>query len=330
MGGYNNMRYNWDYDENQILESQKGNKYVLPCRLQTKQCVYSQAILQKIHHDTENKIDICLKIGRYKITGGVETEKPKSELTLNFEELQKLVSYIEQNYKPLELEVAKFIPVDSDDSMQLLLKFKSLVGSEEKIAEQLLNSGLLSNNISLTINLIKRKNALTEFELAIEDDNAESYWQHWFENNKWILGSEYLEILNERNIDTKHIADYLMRAFDGFLDIVEIKKPNGVKFWMDKTDHDNYVPSSDLIKAITQCQNYLFEIERESNSSKFLEMTQGTKIIKPRCLLVFGRSNNWNNEQMSAYRILNASYNQINILTYDHLLLRAKNILGLT
>lgn len=46
-------------------------------------------------------------------------------------------------------------------------------------------------------------------------------------------------------------------------------------------------------------------------------------------MLIYGRSNNWNEEQQEAYRILNASYNQITILTYDHLLLRAKNVLGI-
>ena len=44
----------------------------------------------------------------------------------------------------------------------------------------------------------------------------------------------------------------------------------------------------------------------------------------------FGRSNDWNDEQREAYRILNAAYNQISILTYDHLLFRAKNVLGIT
>ena len=98
---------------------------------------------------------------------------------------------------------------------------------------------------------------------------------------------------------------------------------------MEAKDHDNYVPSSDLIKAITQCQNYIYEIEREANSLKFIQRTKGTKVIKPRCLLIYGRSNDWNEEQQEAYRILNASYNQITILTYDHLLLRAKNVLGI-
>lgn len=314
---------------NKIYQSQKGNFYSLPQRLSTKKQVYSQAILQKIPHDTEEKINICLKIGRYKIDGGVETEQPKSELTLSFEELQNLIKYIEKYYKPLELEVANFIPLDSKDSKQLLLKFKALVSSDEETAKQLLESGLLSNNIALAIDLIKKKAGIDEFYSYINQNLQESHWQTWFKNNKWILGSEYLYILDERNIDTQHIADYLVKAFDGFVDIVEIKKPNGLKFWMDIKDHNNYVPSSDLIRAITQCQNYIFKIEKEANSLDFIQRTNGTKVIKPRCLLIYGRSNNWNEEQQETYRILNASYNQITILTYDHLLLRAKNTLGI-
>ena len=316
-------------DNNKILESQNGIPYATPQRLSTKKQVYTQAILQKIPHDTEGKIDICLKIGRYKISGGVETDTPKSELTLTFEEFKNLVAYIEKFYKPLELEVEKFIPVDNNDSKQLLVRFKSIVNSDEEIATQLLESGVLSDDIYIAIDLIKKKKALDVFENAIDRTYAESYWQTWFENNKWILGSEYIEILDERKIDTSNIADYLTKAFDGFLDVVEIKKPNGLKFWMDTKDHDNYIPSSDLIKAITQCQNYLYEIERESNSAKFLERTKGTKIIKPRCLLVFGRSKDWDESQQKAFRILNASFNQISIMTYDHLLARAKNILGI-
>ena len=143
-----------------------------------------------------------------------------------------------------------------------------------------------------------------------------------------MLGSDFAQIIDERKIDTENIADYIMRAFDGFIDLVEIKKPNGLPFWSSAKDHNNYVPSSDLIKAITQCLNYIYEIEREANSQKFIERTQ-SKVVKPRCILVFGRSNTWNDEQREAYRILNSAYNQLSILTYDHLLSRAKNVLGI-
>jgi hypothetical protein len=148
--------------------------------------------------------------------------------------------------------------------------------------------------------------------------------------NAWVLGSEFVKILDEREVDTANITDYLMQAYDGFLDIIEIKRPDGdLRFWADAQDHGNYVPSSDLTKAITQATKYIYEVEREANSVKFLERVGNVKTIKPRCVLIFGRSSDWNNEQKEAYRILNSSYHNLTILTYDHVLLRAKRILNI-
>jgi len=120
-----------------------------------------------------------------------------------------------------------------------------------------------------------------------------------------------------------------MEAYDGFLDIIEIKRPEGgMTFWAKTIDHGNYVPSTDLIKAVTQASSYIFDVEREANSIKFLERVDGVKTIKPRCILIFGRSNDWNDKQIEAFRILNSGYHNLTIMTYDHVLERAKRIVG--
>lgn len=191
----------------------------------------------------------------------------------------------------------------------------------------LIENGILSDNVYIAATSIKKIGALEEYEASLAKDHPESYWQSWFSENKWLLGSDFAQIIDERHIDTENIADYIMKAFDGFVDLVEIKKPNGMPFWANSKDHDNYIPSAELIKAITQCLNYLRAIEEEANSVKFVQRTK-SKVIKPRCILIYGRSDNWNDEQREAYRVLNAAYNQLSILTYDHLLMRAKNVLG--
>ena len=34
-----------------------------------------------------------------------------------------------------------------------------------------------------------------------------------------------------------------MEAYDGFVDLIEIKRPEGkLKFWADALDHGNYIP----------------------------------------------------------------------------------------
>lgn len=234
----------------EIKTSAKGIDYAKPCVLKTKSRVYSQAVLMKIPHEHHNEPDISLKIGRYLFPfGKVQNEKPKSELTLDNEELNALISYISENYVPVNLGSGKYINV-SDDDEELINKFKELVEKNSDTAELLIEKGILSDNVFVAATSIKKKDALIDFEKNLGETLPESFWQNWFSENKWVLGSDFAQIIDERNIDTENIADYIMRAFDGFVDLVEIKKPNGLQFWSATKDHNNYVPSTDLVKAI--------------------------------------------------------------------------------
>jgi hypothetical protein len=164
--------------------------------------------------------------------------------------------------------------------------------------------------------------------MLTEDGNEQS-WQTWFGQNDWIFGAEFSGVIGERKIDTQHIADFLMKSCDGFLDIIEIKKPSkDLPFWAATQDHGNYVPSSDLIKAITQSMRYIHQLESKMDSRAFSSSVDDTPVIKPRCTLIYGRSYDWNSEQKEAYRILNSSFYNISILTYDHVLKRATRILN--
>ena len=120
----------------------------------------------------------------------------------------------------------------------------------------------------------------------------------------------------------------LMEGYDGFPDIVEIKRPEGeIKFWTDKQDHGNFVPSAALTKATTQASRYVYEVEREANSDKFIRRV-GIRTVKPRGVLISGLSNSWSEEQIEAYRILNSGYHNLTLVSYDHMLEGAKRILG--
>ena len=281
----------------------------------------------KIPHDHAGESDISLKLGRYTLPyGHLAGNQPKSELTLDNDELTALIKYISENYTPVNLGQGQYISVDRD-KVELIHQFKTMIEGQADAANLLIENGILSDHVYVAAISIKKIAALEEYEESLAKNYPESYWQDWFSVNKWLLGSDFAQIIDERRIDTENIADYIMKAFDGFVDLVEIKKPNGMPFWSATKDHDNYVPSTELVKAITQCLNYLRAIEEEANSVKFVQKTK-SKVIKPRCILVYGRSDNWNDEQCEAYRILNAAYNQLSILTYDHLLMRAKNVLG--
>lgn len=186
---------------------------------------------------------ISLKISHNtKDSNGWLTEKPDKTVTLLGDQIDKLVDYIQENYTPLSLGEDSYISL-SDDSLSKIFEQIALLNLQpDKLVDKLYASGVLTENLSVAITAAERKNIVIEFEQKIPSSNPESFWQDWFNKNKWILGSEYIKILTERNIDEHHIADYIMQSFDGFLDLVEIKVPS-MRFWTGPDSHGNYTPS---------------------------------------------------------------------------------------
>ncbi len=298
--------------------------------------VITRAVFWKIPHNTRED-EVTLKVGRYKKPKDWREEEspesltPKSELTFDGEEFVNLIKFLQENYEPFKEGVKAFIPLDrpfeSSNAEQVRALFS--LPDKQRLIDFVLSNDVIPEELEAGLLHAKRLKAIEEFESMLNDDLVESNWQRWFEKNNWVLGSEFIRILDERSIDTHNITDFLMEAYDGFLDVIEIKRPEGgMVFWSKTMDHGNYVPSSDLIKSITQASAYIYEVEREANSVKFLEKVDGVKTVKPRGILIFGRSRDWNEGQVEAFRILNVGYHNLSIMTYDHVLARAKRIVG--
>ena len=187
----------------------------------------------------------------------------------------------------------------------------------------------------LQINLMRKQRA-EAFERLLDDEQYfrdtkkqrkigknEEVWQQFFTRNDWILGSNVIKILEYRSLDEHNITDIPFQSYDGFLDVIELKLPDA-QFWTNELN-----PTSDLTSAIMQCARYLRIAEQKSNDLAKSEEF-GCKIVKPRITLIYGRSNEWTKTQQEQFRVLNSTLTNISVLTYDHVLLRAKKIAGLT
>ena len=230
---------------------------------------------------------------------------PRSELTLDQDEFKALIEFLQQNYEPFRQGVKAFIPLDKPFDTENANQIKALFSLPDKreVIKFILENNVIPHDLAVGLRQAQRVQSIREFEYMLHNDLHESAWQKWFVANSWVLGSQFVRIIDERSIDTENISDFLMEAYDGFLDIVEIKRPGGgLSFWASNKDHGNFIPSSDLTKALTQASRYIYEVEREANSIKFLERIGGVKTVKPRCILVFGRSDQWNTEQVEAYQ----------------------------
>ena len=236
--------------------------------IRDKPRVLTRAIFWKIPHNTSED-EVFLKLGRYNKpkswheSESLELDSPKSELTLDSEEFHNLVEFISHNYEPFKQGTRAFLPLDNPYDLSNAEQIKQLLNLPDKrgMLEFLLANEVIPEDLELGLEHARKVRALDEFQYLLESDFTENVWQNWFEKNSWVLGSDFVKVLDERAIDTHNISDFLMESYDGFLDIVEIKRPEGsLKFWSTGLDHNNYYPHSDLIKAITQSQSYIHEV----------------------------------------------------------------------
>lgn len=317
----------------EVRRTRKGIDYIAKV-LKAKRTVTTRAVFWKIPHTT-GRDDISLKLGRYRRTDTgeeVDVGTPKSELTLEDDEFRVLAEFLANHYEPLREGARRYLVLGDDLANVEVERVRALFGDpdRERVVDFLLANDVLPQDLLRALDHRRKAAAVQELEQMLERDLVESNWQRFFEEHAWILGSDFVRMLDEREIDVNHIADYLMQAYDGFLDLIEIKRPGGaMRFWTEALDHGHHVPHSDLTKAITQAQRYIYEVEREANSVKTLERLGGVKAVKPRCTLIYGRSNDWVDEQTEAYRILNASQHSLSILTYNHVLERARRMLSI-
>jgi len=184
-------------------------------------------------------------------------------LTLDSEELTALIEFVADNVEPLATGARRYLVLDGSDERRLDIVRQVLDDPDrEQLLDVLVRERLVPDDLRRGLEHRARCAAVDEFATLLFGNHPESVWQRWFEDNDWVLGSDFVRVVDERPIDVGHIADYLMKGFDGFLDVVEIKRPGGgLRFWAPSRDHGNPIPHTDLIKAISQAHRYLYGLE---------------------------------------------------------------------
>lgn len=263
------------------------------------------------------------------------------------ESLEKLVAYIKANQSLLKIDIlskdyTEIILSNNKVKINLLGKLlKSFKEEEQNIVFDILKKEFpLLDKKFITYKLVKsREESLIEFEKSLPDaDKIErNYWQPFLEKNKWMLGLSFFivkeEMLKDGRIDLHNNADFLLKNEDGFVDVLEIKHPN-IEFWKTKRDgsYDLYrgflQPSDELRGSISQARNYIFQLEKEVSNHEWI-VDKKCVPIKPSCTIIIGRSKSWKELEKTEFRLLNDSLHGIKIITFDHLLNRAENLLNI-
>lgn len=93
----------------------------------------AEAALWKICHRS-GKEDISLKLGRYTLVGGKrpEVDDPKSELTLDPEELDALVGVLQENLEPFKAGTRKGVALDEGFGSERVEQLRALFANPDK------------------------------------------------------------------------------------------------------------------------------------------------------------------------------------------------------
>ncbi|MBC8525496.1 MAG: DUF4263 domain-containing protein [Candidatus Cloacimonetes bacterium] len=296
-----------------------------------------------------NTADLKMSIYAYDI----KTGKPVFSEVLDFDEIKTLYEHLNQisiikdstkttsgtfvettnevltvlrELKEISPNILKTIldKLNGDEKINGLLNFLSdLELSNLSAAYKLQTYRLEIKNLELLLQLEKNCNIVKEIITYKELEpyiakQPEKIFQNWIERNLWVFGVDYIKKHNHRKIAIFNESDLLMESMDGFLDLIELKRPK-LDYDILKYDpsHKCYFPSPDLSKVIGQCLMYLQQLD---NYKFNLEREYKVKIIRPRIKIILGRTNNFKENQFETLRMLNSNLNHIQIISYDYLL----------
>ncbi len=191
----------------------------------------------------------------------------------------------------------------------------------------------------------QRESILHEFELSIEAEHDENYWQDFFEKHQWIFGYGLKYQILRQIVGQPHYGgqnvygtgdqrgDFLT-ATEGdlrFSVLVEIKRPQTPLLSV-RYRNGAYLLTKDALGGVMQLQAncHTWEVygSEEPHTSETLQRA-GVHTIAPRGILVIGRASELDDhDKRQSFERFRASLSNIDILTFDELLSRARFIVG--
>ncbi|MFP9098212.1 Shedu anti-phage system protein SduA domain-containing protein [Flavobacterium sp. RHBU_24] len=259
------------------------------------------------------------------ISGESYTTSEFTEITDDIAEIMSMIKHIDvKSLKSL------FEKIDHNEKIDLLLK--ALTENEIQNLHATIrqnNHRKALTNLAQLLDLEEKHNIIDEIKfhtnlIEYKAGQPEKIFQNWIEHNLWTLGIDYVKKHPARLISLESESDLIMETTDGFIDLIELKRPN-LKLFKYDLSHKSYFPSVDLSKALGQCLLYLKALDEYKLN---LERTHKFRLLRPRIKIIIGRSKSFSDEEYEALRMLNSTLNHIQIITYDYLHMCGENIIS--
>lgn len=264
-------------------------------------------------------------------------EHPSS---IPFEEFEKLLKFFPSPYERRKYVQARI--------SSILRNYLDNVKDAEKIYQKHINAKTSKHGTDLTklfqeVELLKYSTILEKLHEMLKDENAysEHQWQEEILQIILLLYPKYIFAFKSVPIQARLAdrikdkqLDMLLVDSNGYVDIIEIKKPFENAIMTKGVYRDNYIPLRELSGTVMQIEKYIYYLNRWSVegekflSKKYEEQLPSSfdiKIANPGGLIIMGRENNLSAEQKHDFEVVKRKYrNIVDIITYDNLLERLR------
>lgn len=288
------------------------------------------SVLKKIDRVIEHDFYIG---GNWEENGGIPAEAFQ-DLIKTFPKSAELDRYANSRISSI---VKEFLP-ECDKYCEI---FNQYIEKKSGLKVRGTNSNPAKTNLEIELAQFSAASLQLEEMLSASEAIPESRWQEKIQDILRLLYPKY--ILCTREISFKGVdgydkrPDYILVDTNGFVDILEIKRPDVPVLTKQASYRNNYVPVRELAGAVQQIEKYIFCLTSlEASQKDVLKkltalLPDGVKpeIVNPQGILLLGRSNHFNEQQRRDFELIKRQYKNIaDIMTYDDLARRLKNIIS--
>jgi hypothetical protein len=240
----------------------------------------------------------------------------------------------------------KTLPTDND-AISKMLRLK-LSDTDKQAAMSLVTEDKSAVNKTDSVTLTKLKNdielvslerLIASYEELLTKKTKEETWQSLFNENPFILslafGYPAIKISDQASVggkrlsgDGEKITDYLIKnGVTNNLALIEIKKPSSAL--LNKTAYRGavYCASTELTGSVTQVLDQCYQLQQNIASIKSNNRIYDIESYAVHCILIIGSIPSDNDERKS-FEIYRRNSKNVQIITFDELLLKLKQLHG--
>ena len=181
--------------------------------------------------------------------------------------------------------------------------------------------------LGMAVDLKRRQSVIGKLEhLVMASTTTEPELQRILEANWWLLGAEYVEMVDRRQLTLVDQFDLPLIRSDGVLHIVELKRAGVHHMVIPHRSH--YRVGDQVNEAVNQAANYLREVDelRDAIRSRF-----GIECRRAQATVLIGHPGHNGHEAVTldqfreAVRTYNSHLSRIDVRTYEDLLASARH-----